>query len=70
MAAYVSIGAPALTVPAPGKLPDWTEVAARAAASDDDHEIKLTDIAREEARHWDESGGLYLRAAATHLGLV
>jgi hypothetical protein len=45
-------------------------VAARAAASDDDHEIKLTDIAREEARHWDESGGLYLRAAATHLGLV
>ena len=52
------------------KLPSWTEVAARAAASSDDHQIKLTDVAREESRHWNESGGLYLQAAATHLGLV
>jgi hypothetical protein len=70
VAAYVSIGAPALVVPPPVKLPGWNEVAARAAASSDDHQIKLTDIAREEARHWNETGGLYLRAAATHLGLV
>jgi hypothetical protein len=70
VAAYVSIGAPALQMPALTKLPNWTEVAARAAASNDDHEIKLTDIAREEAEHWNEGDGEYLRAAATHLGLV
>ena len=70
VAAYVSIGAPALAARPAGELPGWGEVAARAAASDDDHVIKLTDVAREEARHWSESGGLYLLAAATHLGLV
>jgi hypothetical protein len=70
VAAYVSIGAPVLNQPAPAQLPGWAEVAARAAASNDDHEIKLTDIAREESRHWNESGQQYLRAAATHLGLV
>ena len=70
VAAYVSIGAPALVVRPATKLPSWNEVAARAAASSDDHQIKLTDVAREEARHWNEAGGLYLQAAATHLGLV
>jgi hypothetical protein len=69
VAAYVSIGAPEVgAATPPGKLPAWTEVLAKAAASDDDHELKLTDIAREESRHYDDS--TYLHSAALHLGLV
>jgi hypothetical protein len=40
-------------------------VLAEAAASDDDHKLKLTDIAREECRHYDDPS--YLQAAALHL---
>jgi hypothetical protein len=69
VAAYVSIGAPALAAaPAPPRLPPWTEVVAKAAASDDDHDLKLTDIAQQEARHYQDP--TYLHSAAVHLDLV
>ncbi len=69
VAAYVSIGAPAVApAPAPAKLPPWTEILAKAAGSTDDHELKLTDIAREEARHHRDP--TYLHSAALHLSLV
>jgi hypothetical protein len=66
VAAYVYIDAPNLGAPvAGGKLPSWHQVIAEAAASDDDHKLKLTDIAREECRHYGDP--TYLRAAAMHL---
>jgi hypothetical protein len=66
VAAYVYIDAPDVGAPvAIGKLPSWNQVIAEAAASDDDHKLKLTDIAREECRHYDDP--TYLRAAALHL---
>ena len=69
VAAYVHIDAPEIGPAAPGgKLPTWQQVIARAAASDDDHQLKLTDVAREESRHYDDP--TYLRAAAIHLDLV
>jgi hypothetical protein len=69
VAAYVSIDAPAPTVPATAKtVPSWTEIVTRATASDDDHDLKLTDVAREEERHHRDPR--YRRAAAAHLGLV
>ena len=67
-AAYVSIGAPALVAPTAGAPPTWTEILARAASSRDDHQLKLTDIAREEARHYGDA--TYQRAAAIHLNLT
>jgi hypothetical protein len=69
VAAYASIGAPPIAPAAPARaLPPWTDVVARAAASSDDHEIKLCDVARQEALHYGD--GAYLQAAAQHLGLV
>ncbi len=66
VAAYVYIDAPDIGAPAAiGKLPSWNQVLAEAAASDDDHKLKLTDIAREECRHYDDP--TYLQAAALHL---
>jgi hypothetical protein len=69
VAAYIYIDAPAVGGPVSGgKLPGWDQVIARAAASNDDHELKLTDVAREECRHSGDP--TYLRAAAMHLSLV
>jgi hypothetical protein len=69
MAVYVYIGAPDVRTPvADGRLPGWDQVLARAAASNDDHHLKLTDIAREECRHYGDPN--YVRAAALHLNLV
>ena len=66
VAAYVYIDAPDLRLPvASGKPPSWDRVIAQAAASDDDHVLKLTDVAREEFRHYGDP--TYLRAAALHL---
>lgn len=66
VAAYVYIDAPDLGASvAGGTLPGWHQVIAEAAASDDDHILKLTDIAREECRHYGDP--TYLRAAAMHL---
>jgi Questin oxidase-like len=66
VAVYVYIDAPNVGAPvAGGKLPGWDQVIAEAAASDDDHKLKLTDIAREECRHYADP--MYLRAAAMHL---
>jgi Questin oxidase-like len=66
VAAYVYIDAPDVAAAVPGgKLPKWDQVIAEAAASDNDHKLKLTDIAREECRHYGDP--TYLRAAAMHL---
>jgi Questin oxidase-like len=66
VAVYVYIDAPQVGAPvAGGRLPGWDQVIAEAAASDDDHKLKLTDIAREECRHYRDP--TYLRAAAMHL---
>lgn len=68
VAAYVSIGTPRLAMPAAVALPTWTEIVARAAASTDDHQLKLTDVAREE---WRRSGDdTYRWSAAIHLDLA
>jgi hypothetical protein len=68
VAAYVTVDAPALTARAPVRVPSWADIVARAVVSHDDHELKLTDIAREEFRYYGDS--TYALAAAVHLRLV
>jgi hypothetical protein len=73
-AVYPKIGMPDL--PAPEALaalrelpaPDWPEIAARASASDDEHDISLVFSAREEERHRGDP--LYRVVAARRLGLL
>jgi hypothetical protein len=48
--------------------PDWTEIRAAAAASNDEHDISLVFSASEEHRHYGDR--LYQVAAAARLGLV
>lgn len=48
--------------------PAWPDIAARAVASDDEHDISFTFTAREEERHWGEP--LYRVLAARRLGMI
>jgi hypothetical protein len=70
VAGYLGSGAPALPTPPPADaaLPSWDEVAAKAAASFDDHDFKLVEIAGQELRRTGDRS--YLRAAAFRLRLV
>jgi hypothetical protein len=70
VAAYVVMGTPAFASPGGGEPPTWTELARKAAASTDAHDLKLVDIAREEESVHREREPLYRRAAARRLGLV
>lgn len=66
IAAYIALGTPELREPTlPPGLPDWPELAAAAARSQDAHDIKLVDSAREEASFYREP--LYRRAAALRM---
>jgi hypothetical protein len=67
LAAYVTIGRPAIAVPAI-EVPDDATLAARAVKSDDDHDLKLVySCLREEAEY---GSGLHRLAAAVRLGIV
>jgi hypothetical protein len=70
VAAYVVMGTPAFASPGGGEPPTWAELARKAAASPDAHDLKLVDIAREEESVHREREPLYRRAAARRLGLV
>ncbi len=68
VAAYIALGTPELREPAsPAALPDWPELAAAAQRSNDAHDIKLVDSAREEGVFYREP--LYRHAAALRLGM-
>jgi questin oxidase-like protein len=68
VAAYVSVGAPALAEPASITVPPWSESAERARASLEEHDLKLVDIAREEERFYADP--IYQRAAARRTRLL
>lgn len=69
VATYVALGTPELRDPeAITSLPDWPELAAAAARSNDAHDIKLVDSAREEAAFYREPS--YRYAAALRLRLI
>jgi questin oxidase-like protein len=68
VAAYVTIGAPALNEPAPAAVPDWATIVSRACASTDAHDLKLVDIAREEGNLYQTP--IYRHAAAMRLRLL
>jgi len=68
LAAYVTIGRPPLVPPAARALPDDAALAARAVASDDDHDLKLVySCLREEAEY---GSGAHRLAAAVRLGII
>lgn len=65
LGAYVTIGRPPIAVPAID-VPDDAAIAARAVASDDDHDLKLVySCLREEAEY---GAGVHRLAAAVRLG--
>jgi hypothetical protein len=65
LAAYVAIGRPPLS---PTIVDDDVDLAARAAKSDDDHDLKLVYSCLQEEAHY--KFGLHRTAAAVRLGLV
>jgi hypothetical protein len=67
-AAYVSIGAPRVVEPPSGDVPPWSESIQRMMATLDDHDVKLVDVAREEAAFYGNA--IYQRAAARRMGLI
>jgi len=64
LAGYATIGRPAFDV-SPPDAPPWEEIAARAIASNDDHDLKLVYCCREEERAY--GWGLHRAAAAQRL---
>ena len=64
LAAYVAIGRPPL---ATTMIDDRTDLASRAAKSDDDHDLKLVYCCLQEEAHY--KSGLHRTAAAVRLGL-
>ncbi len=71
LAAYASIGAPALEplAPPPTGAPDWHVIASAAQSSDDEHDIKFAYACQEEARHYGRDAH-YRFAVAKRLNLV
>jgi hypothetical protein len=68
VAAYITIGAPALVQPhAEGAAPSWTAISSKAVASLDEHDIKLVEVSREEEAFYRSP--LYRRAAARRMRL-
>jgi hypothetical protein len=84
VAAYLTVGTPALSSAAPssagrglastprpaapGHVPDWSQIVAKAVGSTDPHDLKLVDVAREESTFYQEPG--YRQAAALRLRLI
>jgi hypothetical protein len=69
VAAYVSVGAPAVALGSrPARLPSWDEIAAKAIETLDEHDVKLADIAREDERHFDDA--IFRWAGARRVGLA
>ena len=66
VAAYVTMGAPAVRPPS-GAGARWDASLAKARASNDEHDLKLVEIARDEALHYHDP--LYERAASRRLAL-
>lgn len=68
-AAYISIGAPAAAAPVGtgARGPSWRAITSKAAASLDEHDIKLVEVAREEEAFYRDS--IYRRAAARRMKL-
>ena len=67
LAGYAAIGRPAYDVPLVDEAPEWDALAARAIASNDDHDLKLVYSAREEEAQY--GWGLHRKAAAVRLGI-
>jgi len=67
LAAYITIKAPAIAERAAADPPAWNAIARRAAASRDEHDLKLVEIARDEDATYGDP--LYRRAAAVRLRL-
>jgi hypothetical protein len=67
VAAYVSMGTPSITLRDTGDVPAWDLIIKQAAASRDEHDLKLVDIAREEEASYGDP--LYRRAAARRMRL-
>jgi questin oxidase-like protein len=69
VAAYIALGTPEIVEPTlPATLPVWDEIVAAAVRSNDAHDIKLVDTAREESGVYRD--GSYQHAAALRLKLV
>jgi hypothetical protein len=69
LAAYLALGTPVLEELAPSApLPDWTTIVKKVLGSTDAHDIKLVDVAREEAAFYREPA--YRYAAALRVGLI
>jgi len=69
LAAYVSTGAPSVVDPPSGSVPAWNESLERARASVDEHDIKLVEVAQQEAAFYGDPL-LYRRAAARRMKLI
>jgi hypothetical protein len=65
VAAYITIGAPKLDVPAASAPPPWDALARKATGSTDAHDLKLVDVAREQHTFYRDP--IFQRAAARRL---
>ncbi len=61
VAAYITVGTPAIAPAPAADLPTWSALFARTCAAGDEHALKLVDVAREEERCY---GGSWYRQAA------
>ncbi len=68
VAAYVTIGAPAVQPVERADVPAWDAIVTAARVSRDEHDLKLVDIARDEESVY--GGPWYRQAAALRLGML
>jgi hypothetical protein len=68
LTSYVAIGRPPISEPSVHDAPDPDTLAAQAAKSDDDHDLKLVYTCLREEAHY--GGGLHRLAAGVRLGLL